>query len=463
MGGLSLARSTGIFQDMASPVVSLAGIALLAFGATAAEAAYDGRYGPPRASWADSYSANGSCWIASTFDHGAGDLIVSTPAGLRTVREVRAAIGPGPGAAGNPRYNDVQCGNGPANDRGDEDPGQCPGRVDRGAAGCMTIGPRWDLSAFERRDTPPPAAPTGGGSSSEGGRCAADAATLPAARARYAERCSAPRRDCDPLVGGGWRCASYALSGPQRASAEPAPARPAPPPSAPVPAPPAQTPSSPVAPSSDALACSASAPTLSGARAAFAAQCSRPRVDCDPAGGGWTCASYRIDGNGPGRPSAPSAPAAPGPATPTAGANLRVEAELGTAEGWEIGGSSITWRGPNRFALSRRRDDANIAYSIRIPEAGRYRVVMRARARIVTDPSEPPNDMWVTYGSVPWTKVFFPKRTKGFTTQTIGDRGPGARGTGMLVTRLPAGPTTVTISGRSQGFELDWIELQRVD
>ena len=451
---------------MTSRSTALTGIALLAFSATAAEAAYDGRYGPPRAGWADSYSADGSCWIDSTFDHGAGDLIVSTPAGLRTVREVRAAIGPGPGAAGNPRYNDVQCGNGPANDRGDEDPDQCPGRVDRGAAGCTVIGPRWDLSAFERRDTPAaPAAPAGGGTSSDGGRCAVDAATLPAARARYAERCSAPRKDCDPLVDGGWRCASYALNGPQRASTNPTPVRPAPAPapSVPAPAPAAPVPSTPTAPGSDALACSASAPTLTDAKAAFAARCSRPRVDCDPVGGAWTCASYRIDGSGPARPTAPSAPVASEPVTPAGGGSLRVEAELGTAPGWEIGGSSITWRGPNRFAPSARRDDANIAYAIDVPEAGRYRVVMRARARIVTDPRNPPNDMWVTYGGVPWTKVYFPKRIEGFSTQTIGDRGPGARGTGMLVTSLPAGPTTVTISGRSQGFELDWIELQRVD
>jgi hypothetical protein len=42
-------------------------------------------------------------------------------------------------------YNDVQCGNGPENTAGDEDVGQCPGRVDLGKAGCNQIGPLWDL------------------------------------------------------------------------------------------------------------------------------------------------------------------------------------------------------------------------------------------------------------------------------------------------------------------------------
>jgi hypothetical protein len=41
------------------------------------------------------------------------------------------------------RYNDVQCGNGPANDAGDED--TCPGRIEYGAVGCKYIGPKWNF------------------------------------------------------------------------------------------------------------------------------------------------------------------------------------------------------------------------------------------------------------------------------------------------------------------------------
>jgi len=36
-------------------------------------------------------------------------------------------------------YNDINCGNGPANNAGDED--WCPGRVDLGADGCVVAGP----------------------------------------------------------------------------------------------------------------------------------------------------------------------------------------------------------------------------------------------------------------------------------------------------------------------------------
>ncbi len=98
-------------------------------------------------SWKDSYSVDGKCYCDSTFDHDIGTIEVETPDGTKTVLEVCEAIGPGPGAEGNPIYNDIQCGNGPANDAGDED--WCPGRVDQGEAGCCTVGPRWDLSVFE--------------------------------------------------------------------------------------------------------------------------------------------------------------------------------------------------------------------------------------------------------------------------------------------------------------------------
>lgn len=103
---------------------------------------------PGGMSWADSYSVDGRCYCASTFDHNIADIEVDTPAGPRTVLEVCEAIGPGPGIEGNPIYNDIQCGNGPANDAGDED--WCPGRVDQGETGCCIAGPTWDLSVFER-------------------------------------------------------------------------------------------------------------------------------------------------------------------------------------------------------------------------------------------------------------------------------------------------------------------------
>eukprot|EP00172_Hildenbrandia_rubra_P000999 Plantae.Rhodophyta-Hildenbrandia_rubra.ctg15954.p1 GENE.Plantae.Rhodophyta-Hildenbrandia_rubra.ctg15954~~Plantae.Rhodophyta-Hildenbrandia_rubra.ctg15954.p1 ORF type:complete len:296 (-),score=46.77 Plantae.Rhodophyta-Hildenbrandia_rubra.ctg15954:877-1764(-) len=101
----------------------------------------------PSASWADSYSVDGECYCRTTYDHAIGPVLVDTPAGNKTVLEVCKAIGKGPGAKEDtPVYNDVQCGNGPANDAGDET--ACPGRVDLGEDGCGDIGPRWNLSMF---------------------------------------------------------------------------------------------------------------------------------------------------------------------------------------------------------------------------------------------------------------------------------------------------------------------------
>ncbi|MEM6532487.1 MAG: hypothetical protein AAF654_07675 [Myxococcota bacterium] len=98
---------------------------------------------PGGMSWADSYSVDGRCYCATTFDHNIGPVMVDTPEGARTVMEVCNDLGPGPGVGDNPIYNDVQCGNGPANDAGDED--WCPGRVDEGEAGCCIVGPRWQF------------------------------------------------------------------------------------------------------------------------------------------------------------------------------------------------------------------------------------------------------------------------------------------------------------------------------
>ncbi len=104
--------------------------------------------------WADSFSHNGTCWCdSSNYDHNIGPVQVSTPVGTRTVFQVceaQKASGNKPTrASGDPVYNDVQCGNGPPNDAGDEDPDQCPGRTDIGGQGCGHIGPVWDFSAFD--------------------------------------------------------------------------------------------------------------------------------------------------------------------------------------------------------------------------------------------------------------------------------------------------------------------------
>lgn len=82
---------------------------------------------------------------------------METPDGTRTVRQVCARIGSGPGIGNNPIYNDVQCGHGPPNNAGDEH--ICPGRVDRGSGGCNIKGPTWNLERFYTAANTAPSVP----------------------------------------------------------------------------------------------------------------------------------------------------------------------------------------------------------------------------------------------------------------------------------------------------------------
>ncbi len=129
----------------------------------------------PKPNWADSYSVNGKCYCATTFDHGIGEYPVDTPAGTKTVRQVCAAIGPGPGKGSNPVYNTVHCGHEPAHDdainiggRPVKDEKVCPGRVDQGSGGCQTKGPLWDLSVFDNGGGSSGGSSSGGSSSGGG-------------------------------------------------------------------------------------------------------------------------------------------------------------------------------------------------------------------------------------------------------------------------------------------------------
>lgn len=94
--------------------------------------------------WKDSYSVGDRCYCDTTGDHDVYSLVVDTPLGNITTETACGIIGPGPGSNGRPIYNDIQCGNGPANDAGDED--YCPGRVDIGKEGCTHIGPKWNFN-----------------------------------------------------------------------------------------------------------------------------------------------------------------------------------------------------------------------------------------------------------------------------------------------------------------------------
>jgi len=101
----------------------------------------------PQPGWKDSYAVAGKCYCDSNgYDHNLDSKFANTPIGSQNVVDICNAIesvlGKGP-VNGRIPYNDIQCGNGPANDAADE--AGCPGRVDIGPAGCNQIGPKWDL------------------------------------------------------------------------------------------------------------------------------------------------------------------------------------------------------------------------------------------------------------------------------------------------------------------------------
>lgn len=98
-------------------------------------------------SWGDSYSVGDECFCDSSYDHDIGTVLIQTPLFDENVsiRDACTLIGPGPGnydIEPRPIYNDIQCGNGPPNNAGDEN--TCPGRVEYGAEGCSSIGPKWN-------------------------------------------------------------------------------------------------------------------------------------------------------------------------------------------------------------------------------------------------------------------------------------------------------------------------------
>lgn len=103
----------------------------------------------PKPNWVDSYSVDDRCYCdgVTTYDHAIGEVITETSLGWMTVKEACEMLGPGPGSRGRPTYNDVQCGNGPFNEEGDEH--RCPGRVDMGKEGCGHIGPKWNFGTSD--------------------------------------------------------------------------------------------------------------------------------------------------------------------------------------------------------------------------------------------------------------------------------------------------------------------------
>lgn len=125
------------------PIMASSAIALLMASAAMAKTWY------PNYGWKDSYAVDGVCYCDSNgYDHNLDEKSAPTPVGIKNVvdicNDIRNTLGEGAQQNRIP-YNDIQCGNGPANDAADEV--GCPGRVDIGPEGCNQIGPKWDLAS----------------------------------------------------------------------------------------------------------------------------------------------------------------------------------------------------------------------------------------------------------------------------------------------------------------------------
>ncbi len=139
----------------------------------------------PKPGWKDSYAVGGKCYCDSNgFDHNLDTKTAQTPQGRKNVVEIcgdiERVLGKGP-TQGRVPYNDIQCGNGPANDAPDE--AGCPGRVDIGPQGCNQIGPKWDLASVYGGSNPPPPPPPTGALSRQGWNLSASSRANEAAAA----------------------------------------------------------------------------------------------------------------------------------------------------------------------------------------------------------------------------------------------------------------------------------------
>ena len=106
--------------------------------------------------WQGSYSANGQCFCSGKVSLTIANRIVATPIGGQTVKQVCAAIGPGPeliksgGLFNYPVFEDAQCGNGPFTSQNGPTDVKCVGSRDGVEASCQPAGPDWDLAqAFD--------------------------------------------------------------------------------------------------------------------------------------------------------------------------------------------------------------------------------------------------------------------------------------------------------------------------
>lgn len=358
----------------------------------------------PKTHWADSYSHKGECYIKSTFDHGIGGVKVPTPHGKRTVRQVAAALGKGPGSAGNPIYNDVQCGNGPPNNAGDEDPSQCPGRVDLGKAGCTVKGPKWNLlRAFPVTAVAPTATTPAVGKTPTFSpqACSVTETKLRDALREFTKQCPTSKyRDCD-LIKGRWQCSSERIGHAGLYPIKITPVKPI------------------TIPEKPTTECSPSAPDK---------EITPPLPPVTP-------------------PVSAPEPTPPANVPYTGTNSVRIEVESKSALGWVKKSTYSVWIKGNHYKAP--PSTAAMTYEFVVPRTGVYDLRIRAKAmRQTPGRQDLHNDAWIKLGGE-YIKVF-----------TSGDGNWHVKTDSRFRQKFVAGTTyTLYLKGRSAGYGIDYLEI----
>ena len=299
------------------------------------------------------------------------------------------------------------------------------------------------------------------------GRVAVYASNLAAARRAYAAATTLRRADCDPS-GSGYVCASF--QNPTIADIQPVAA-----PIEEVPAEPTE-PSVPAEPSVPVIADGRVAvygDNLTSARTAYANATTLRRVDCDPVAGGYVCASFSnptlADVDAPAQAPQPTAPDVPDVSVPPAPSgstsSYRFEVEnYNLGDGWVkdtnragySGSGYIRWTGSNLYNINQAGEGV-MRFVVTPDVSGEYAVRLRSRA-INPAASDLSNDVWMRLDGAAWLKVY----NAGKDEWIVGGAVDSNHQHYVLKKTLIAGNQHVLeISGRSNGFAIDYIELIR--
>lgn len=223
--------------------------------------------------------------------------------------------------------------------------------------------------------------------------------------------------------------------------------------------------------------------SLSEARRAYARATDLPRVDCDPSGTGYICASFDnpvLADIGDTTDEAPEAAMPEQPSDDTdqdsgsgsgsgsddsdsASSSLRFEPEYyQLGEGWVkdtaragySGAGYIRWTGGNQYNI-RQAGKGIMKFALTPESSGTYTLQLRSRA-LNPAASDLNNDVWLRLDGSEWMKIF----NTGKDEWRVGGKVDASDRRYVFKPDLVKGRShTLEISGRSNGFAIDYIEL----